>query len=200
MLDQMEQDMSPMGELSDQALSAEQMDEVLSQLEQCKNCVGGASGDKPGDKKKVRVKRMAGTGKSQYKAGSGRSAKTEGMLNLEEQGSTNLEQRGGPGRSWSDRTLPPADYVKLYDPRRTQVQAEDLRSRSAVGEGAILGTVEVESQPRKEEVKTPYRETFESFRSAAEDALEQEQVPLKYRPVVRRYFDEVDGVADQDER
>ena len=70
-----------------------------------------------------------------------------------------------------------------------------MRSRSTLGKGPILGTVEVESQPRQEESIVPYQETFESFRSAAEDALDRQQVPLKYRPIVRRYFDEVDSAA-----
>ena len=96
------------------------------------------------------------------------------------------------------RALPAAEYVRLYDPRRTDLQPEDLRSRSAVGQGPILGTVDVESAPTREDVTTPYQETFESFRSAAEDALDQEQVPLKYRPIVRRYFDTVDEVAEQE--
>ena len=56
----------------------------------------------------------------------------------------------------------------------------------------------MESEPNREDVTTPYRETFESFHSAAEEALDQEQIPLKYRPIVRRYFDSVDEVAEQE--
>ena len=59
-----------------------------------------------------------------------------------------------------------------------------------------MGTVEVEGKPTAEEPTISYQETFESFRSEAEDALSQEQVPLKYRPVVRQYFDSVDSLTD----
>lgn len=184
-------------EMGEQALSAEQMDLILAQLGECKGCMGGGPGQQPGDPG-VRLQRMCSLCGGKGCSACGGEGKQAGVPLLEEEGSTNLDQPGGPGRSWSRRALPAAEYVRLYDPRRTRLQPEDLRSRSVIGQGPILGTVDVESEPSREDVITPYEETFESFRSAAEEALDQEQVPLKYRPIVRRYFDTVDAAAEQE--
>jgi hypothetical protein len=187
-LAQMDQSMS---ELSQQSLSEAQMRKISQQMSQCRNGMCGGKGQG----QQVRLQATSagrGTGSSQLKiterGGSG------GYLG--EDGSTNLEQPGGPGRSWSDEALPPGEYVRLYDPRRSQVNPEDVRARSRIGEGQMLGSEEVPLQPGQEDVTTPGVETFESFRTAAEDALAQEQVPLRYRPIVRQYFDEVDAVKE----
>jgi hypothetical protein len=182
--------------MSGQALSAEQMDRMMQQMAQCKSCIGGPMGNQPGAQRTM-VQRMAASGQDGAGERSG-SQRSDSTHQLEEDGSTNLNQPGGPGASWSSRTLPPREYVQLYDPRRTEVPGEDLRSQSALGnQGAILGTMEVDSIPKPEQPSIPYSENFESFRTAAEDALDQEQVPLKYRPIVRRYFDSVDSMAQE---
>lgn len=174
-----------LSQLGEQTLTAEQMDKILAQLGDCKQCLGGGAS----------VKRMttASTATSQS------AGRDDSIPLLEEEGSTNLDQPGGPGRSWARGALPPGEYIRLYDPRRTELEAVPIRSQSALGEGQIIGTLEVPSRPGQEEVQTPYRETFSSFRSSAEDALAQEQIPLKYRPMVQRYFDSVDTLADQGE-
>ncbi len=196
-LQQMAGDLSDqLDAMSGQALSAEQMDRMMQQMAQCKSCIGGPMGNQPGAQRTM-VQRMAASGQDGAGERSG-SQRSDSTHQLEEDGSTNLNQPGGPGASWSSRTLPPREYVQLYDPRRTEVPGEDLRSQSALGnQGAILGTMEVDSIPKPEQPSIPYSENFESFRTAAEDALDQEQVPLKYRPIVRRYFDSVDSMAQE---
>ena len=185
-----------MGDLGNQALSSEQMGDMLALMQEFKSGIADSGGEGQRLAGRILLQRMNSSGKGQSQ-GRGKGEGQETVPLLEEEGSTNLDKPGGPGRSWSSRTLPPAEYVRLYDPRRTELEAKALRSRSALGLGPILGSVEVQSRPGQEEIKTPYQETFESFRSVAEDALDQEQVPLKYRPIVRRYFDTVDAVAEE---
>lgn len=196
-LQQMAGDLSDqLDSMSGQALSSEQMDRMMQQMAQCKSCIGGPMGNQPGTQRTM-VQRMAASGQS-GSSGQSNFRQSGSTPQLEENGSTNLNQPGGPGASWSSRTLPPREYVQLYDPRRTEVPGEDLRSQSTLGnQGTILGAMEVDSIPKPEQPSIPYAESFESFRTAAEDALDREQVPLKYRPIVRRYFDSVDSMAEE---
>jgi len=196
-LQQMAGDLSDqLDSMSGQALSSEQMDRMMQQMAQCKSCIGGPMGNQPGTQRTM-VQRMAASGQS-GSSGQSNFRQSGSTPQLEENGSTNLNQPGGPGASWSSRTLPPREYVQLYDPRRTEVPGEDLRSQSTLGnQGTILGAMEVDSIPKPEQPSIPYAEGFESFRTAAEDALDREQVPLKYRPIVRRYFDSVDSMAEE---
>ncbi len=196
-LQQMAGDLSDqLDSMSGQALSSEQMDRMMRQMAQCKANIGGPMGNQPGAQRTM-VQRMAASGQS-GSSGQSNFRQSGSTPQLEENGSTNLNQPGGPGRSWSSRTLPPREYVQLYDPRRTEAPGEDLRSQSALGnQGAILGTMEVDGIPKPEQPAIPYSENFESFRTAAEDALDRDQVPLKYRPIVRRYFDSVDSMAQE---
>jgi hypothetical protein len=179
-----------MGAVSQGSMSSGQMQEIMEQLEQFK------SGQEGGQGQQIRARQVAQSGNP---GSQGQGGENDGMPQVGEDGSTNLEQRGGPGRSWHEETLSPAEYVRLYSSRRTELTPENVRARSSVGQGQIEGSMNVRSSPRQEELTTPYSDTLPSFREAAEDALGREEVPLKYRPMVRKYFDSVDSVVQPED-
>ena len=53
-----------------------------------------------------------------------------------------------------------------------------------------MGTVEIMGEPKdKEEAFVPYSQVLPTYRQAAEEALEKENIPLEYRQYIREYFD-----------
>jgi len=114
-------------------------------------------------------------------------------------GSTNIAREGGemvserdkyPGRQSLDRAYQERQFVKIYAPEYTKVRSEDRFVPGKLGQGPIMGTVEIMGEPKdKEEAFVPYRQVLPTYRQAAEEALEKENIPLEYRQYIREYFD-----------
>jgi len=114
-------------------------------------------------------------------------------------GTTNIEREGGalvterdeyPGRQSADTTYREREFVKIYAPEYTQVQSEDRFVPGKLGQGPIMGTVEIMGEPReKERSFVPYSQALPTYRQDAEEALEKENIPLEYRTLIREYFD-----------
>jgi len=147
-----------------------------------------------------------------HKAGSGRGPSLinlafAGLQNAESRlagtsgagsgGSTPYERRDGLGAgNPRDEVAPPGsvpmdrDFVRIYDPRRTEVGSRDVKVTGRMGDAGKIYSMETRGEPdRPGETSVPYYDVFSTYSRQAEKAIEKEKVPAAYRQRVKAYFD-----------
>jgi hypothetical protein len=124
-------------------------------------------------------------------SGSGGGEAGRGTTNIAREGGIAVSERDEfPGRQSADTAYREREFVKIYAPGYTEVRPEDRFIPGKLGQGPIMGTVDIMGEPReRERAFVPYSQVLPSYRRAAEEALEKENIPLEYRTFIREYFD-----------
>lgn len=133
-----------------------------------------------------------GTGKT---ASGGRCATCDGTGSVRRLarggGSTNMEQRGGPGDKAEHRRVTPEQrFVRIYDARRTAHSTEKVYVPGKIGPGESAGRKTIVGAANPDErSRIAFGRSFtaEAARQA-EEALDESPVPADMRALVRRYF------------
>lgn len=117
-------------------------------------------------------------------------------------GTTNAQQRGGAmgantpkNRQSPDRPRTEARFEQVYAPERLATRNLETQVKGKHGEGAF-DTSLVRGAPERGSAAQPYYEVYSTYRRAAEDALNREEVPATYKKQVRDYFDSLQPAGE----
>jgi len=89
---------------------------------------------------------------------------------------------GGPGQGAGGQAPESEGAVEFKD-RKIKGKPSD--------KGRITGAIFVKGMGEKGEASVAYRDAVQAFERAAEDALEETEIPLERQTLVREYFDRI---------
>jgi hypothetical protein len=89
---------------------------------------------------------------------------------------------GGPGRGRGGKAPESETNVRFKN--------EKLKGRAS-GKGRITGVMYVKGLGKKGEATREYTSAVETFRKSQEESLENDNIPIERRALVRDYFDRI---------
>jgi hypothetical protein len=101
-------------------------------------------------------------------------------LNQDQSGGMKSQNTGGPGQGRGG-TLPENDHAVAF-------QTEKLKAKHS-GQGKVTASIYVKGLGQKGDPTAEYRAAAEALEKAAEDALDDTDIPLERRNLLRDYFD-----------
>src|SRR5205807_142753 len=103
----------------------------------------------------------------------------------EHNGSTNLEQRGGPGDKNQDAPLGGRNtFVRIYDERKIDSKGSEEKVGSRINPlaGPANGSMEIKGDADKTDSKiTTYHDVLPSIRQQNMDELSRQEIPPQYQ-------------------
>ncbi|MEP0814998.1 MAG: hypothetical protein HRF49_10080 [bacterium] len=88
------------------------------------------------------------------------------------------------------------DFVPSYDPEQIPSDAYNTRVRGKVGSGGETLAQEMISLPSKADSLSEYYDIVAAYGNAAEQAMENENIPPEYRELVKSYFETISDPKD----